>query len=176
LDEKERVAHHEAAHVVIAVLYGIAPTMHGIDLNVPTSAPGAFGNAGVATFDYDASLPGQQQRLDLVRNLAIICAGAASDARILSRPLDEALRAQVSDHQAARGYLALSPLISSEAEADYILEIGLARAAKLLDDNENWLLVETIAKAALGNDGALSRDEIIGRLPERLRDNLLSPN
>ncbi len=67
-------------------------------------------------------------------------------------------------------------MISNAAEADHVLEMGLARAEELLNDIENWSLVETIAKTALGNDGRLSRDEIIGLLPERLRDNLLSPN
>ncbi|WP_460448299.1 hypothetical protein [Alsobacter sp. SYSU BS001988] len=74
---------------------------HGIDLNAPSSANDAFGHAGVLLIDDDDQLPLETQQWDLIRNFMVICAGAASDAKITGMEIGEALSRQVSDHNVA---------------------------------------------------------------------------
>ena len=168
MNYQERVAHHEAAHVVISHLYGGGPTLHGIDITVPSSAPGAFGNAGVGKLVHDQNQPEEDQRNDLLRNVAIICAGAACDARTLHRTLDMAIRMQPGDLAAAQAEIAQSPLIPSPGlssqeelyERELVLRSGLETAEHQLTRPEVWNLVEKVAKACLDNGGKLSKAEI----------------
>jgi hypothetical protein len=165
---EEQVAHHEAAHVVISFLFGGGPTLHGIDITAPSSVPGAFGNAGVGKLIHDENQPEEDQRKDLLRNVAIICAGAACDARTLNRPLEIALEKQPGDLAAAQAEIAQSPLLPSpglspkqeQLERECVLQSGLQTAQHHLARPEIWALVEKIAKACLNNGGKLSKEEI----------------
>jgi hypothetical protein len=165
---QERVAHHEAAHVVMSYLCGGGPTLHGIDITAPSSAPGAFGNAGVGKLIHDQNQPEEDQRKDLLRNVAIICAGAACDAQTLDQTLDMALQMQPGDLAAARAEIAQSPLLpspglSSQEELDereLVLRSGLETAQHRLARPEVWNLVEKVARACLDNGGKLSKNEI----------------
>lgn len=168
MDYREQVAHHEAAHVVVSHIFGGGPTGHGIDLDAPTSVAGAFGNAGVATLIHDPDLPEDEQRKDLGRNVAIILAGAAADARTKGCAIDEALQAQPSDVQIARDTIALSSLISTadrdpaevQKEREIVFQIGCQLAEQRLARPDVWALVEKIAKACLANGGKLSKQQI----------------
>lgn len=168
MEYREQVAHHEAAHVVISHIFGGGPTGHGIDLDAPTSVPGAFGNAGVATLIHDPDLPEKEQKIDLGRNVAIILAGAAADARTKGCAIDEALQSQPSDVRIARDTIARSPLIPTagrdpaevQEEREIVFRIGLQLAEQRLARPDIWAQVETIATACLANGGKLSKQQI----------------
>ena len=87
MNHRELVAHHEAAHAVLAIRAGIGLS-GGIDLDAPTSVDGAFGQAAVSLLVLDDSLPVDEQRLDLARNLPEVWAdrrdrlGAVLTARV----------------------------------------------------------------------------------------------
>jgi len=165
---QEGIAHHEAAHVVISYLYGGGPTLHGIDITAPSSVPGAFGNAGVGKLIHDQNHSEEDQRKDLLKNVAVICAGAACDALTLNRTLDMALKMQPGDLAAVRAEIAQSPLLPSpglspqeeQSERELVLRSGLETAQHQLARPEVWVLVEKVAKACLDNGGKLSKDEI----------------
>jgi hypothetical protein len=167
MEHRARIAHHEAAHVVLAVFYGTGVNEQGIDLNASTSVEGAYGNAAVNLFAHDASLEQQEQQKDLLRNLCIVCAGAASDAKILNRSLREALSQQPGDEKVALRLLAQSTLISRENKSDAqkkeeecILEIALEKARDILGKTDVWALVEEIAQECLRKGGHLTKAEI----------------
>lgn len=168
MDYREQVAHHEAAHVVISHIFGGGPTEHGIDINAPSSMLGAFGNAGVQKLVHDPSLPEQEQRNNLTKNVAITCAGAAADARTVNRSLKQALQMQPSDLRVAQAEIARSPLIqiagrspsAVQVDRNDALQAGLDTAEHHVARPDVWALVEKIAKACLANSGKLSKEEI----------------
>jgi len=160
MNYREKVAHHEAAHAVIALHVGFGIS-EGIDLDAPSSSvDGAFGNVGAYTADYDPALPPEVQRDDLLRNLQVFCAGAASDARNSGVEPREALSKQPGDEDAAIGMLEASPLIGAKAENDHVLNLALQRVVTLLDRPEVWAKVERVARACLKAGGKLSKAEI----------------
>ena len=168
MNYQEQVAHHEAAHVVMSYLYGGGPTLPGIDITTPSSEPVAFGNAGVGKLIHDQNQPEEEQRKDLLRNVAIICAGAACDSRVLNQALDMAVQMQPGDLAAAQAEIAQSPLLPSPGlspqeeldERELVLQSGLEAAQSELARLDVWSLVEKVAKACLGRGGKLSKNEI----------------
>lgn len=116
MDDRRRVAHHEAAHAVLSLRARLGVS-GGINLDAPTSVEGSFGQAAVALLVLDSSLPESEQRPDLARNVSVICAGAASDARILGIDPGDALIAQPGDRSLAIRHAADSAIVSSEEEA-----------------------------------------------------------
>ncbi|MCJ2115710.1 hypothetical protein MKK65_03730 [Methylobacterium sp. J-001] len=168
MNYREQVAHHEAAHVVISHIFRGGPTAHGIDINAPSSMIGAFGNAGVQKLVHDPALPKEEQRNDLIKNVAMTCAGAAADARTMNRPLTQALLMQLGDLKVAQTEIAQSPLIPTsgrspstvQVDRDEALQAGLETAEHHLARPDIWALVEKIAKACLANGGKLSKEEI----------------
>jgi hypothetical protein len=165
MEHSEKVAHHEAAHAVIAVLCGAGLSDHGIDLNAPTSSPGAFGNAGAMLFDHDATLPKDEQQRLLLGNLMTICAGSASDAKISGIELSEALARQPGDKQKALQQLQSTPLIDqdgdgADVERDFLLEHVLDRLTKMLAKSEVWTIIQDVANAALLRGGVLSKADV----------------
>ncbi|MGT2478827.1 hypothetical protein ACU4GR_08010 (plasmid) [Methylobacterium oryzae CBMB20] len=168
MDYREQVAHHEAAHVVISHIFGGGPTEHGIDINAPSSMLGAFGNAGVQKLVHDPSLSEPEQRNDLIKNVAMTCAGAAADAWTMNRSLKQALQMQPSDLKVAQDEIAQSPLIqiagrspsAVQADRDAALQAGLDTAEYHLARPDVWALVQKVATACLANGGKLSKQQI----------------
>lgn len=165
MDIRTQVAHHEAAHVVVSAAFGLEIPERGIDLDAATSVDGAFGNALVNLFVDDPSLSDEQRRKDLVTNVAVVCAGPASDARLLGRSLREALSMQPSDEAIALQLIRASPLLEGPAashaeEAELVIEAGLEAAEAKLGVAANWEAVEAVARAAVQAGGALSKDGI----------------
>src|SRR4051794_22135660 len=115
MNYREQVAHHEAAHAIMGISLGPGIS-GGIDLDATTSVAGATGNIMASLFVPDATLPEEEQRRDLMRNLMIFCAGAASDARITGRSLADALKMQPGDQSAAREHAKLHPILSEEID------------------------------------------------------------
>jgi hypothetical protein len=152
----EMVAHHEAAHSVLAVVYrrGLCG---GIDLHAPTSVPGATGQTNVNLYVPDPTATDEEQRLNLARNLAIICAGAASDAKTGGLAPRAALVAQVGDHRAALAHAALHPVVSGSVQIDFAVNFALDLAVVELAKPVVWLAVEDVAAACLANAGTLDQ-------------------
>lgn len=59
---REKLAHHEAAHAVVALLLDAGLSEIGIDLDAPTSLPGATGTAGVKFLRHDPSASVEEQK------------------------------------------------------------------------------------------------------------------
>jgi hypothetical protein len=85
--------------------------------------------------------------------LAIICAGAASDAQILGRTLSEALAQQPGDENVARDFLNSNPLIETPEELEGLLMAALNYTAKLLDDPTIWNAIKEVAETCTKNGG-----------------------
>lgn len=166
MNHREQVAHHEAAHAVLAICAGIGVN-GGIDLDAPTSVDGAFGQAAVKLLVLDSSLSVAEQRQDLARNLKIICAGAASDARIKGITPLEALQAQPGDYGVALQHARSSAVVESEEEAQYVVtEVGLPHAVDALSRVEVWAAIERVASAVIVSGGRLDQNQLeaIGRI------------
>ncbi len=161
----ERVAHHEAAHAVFAILGGAGLSVAGINLNTPSSVEGAFGNADTNVYIHDDELPPSEQMWQLICNLRTICAGAASDAKISGIPVRDALARQKGDEGRAYEQLHSTPLIDqgsdgAAAEREMVLGIALTRVSTKLAEPTVWATVEAIAKAAIERGGILPKAEI----------------
>lgn len=166
MNHREQVAHHEAAHAVLAICAGIGVN-GGIDLDASTSVDGAFGQAAVNLLVIDNSMSVAEQRQDLARNLKIICAGAASDARIKGITPLEALQAQPGDYGVALRHARSSAVVESEEEAQYVVnEVGLSHAVEALSRAEVWAAIERVAAAVIVSGGRLDQNQVeaIGRI------------
>lgn len=161
MNHRERVAHHEAAHAVIAIFYKAGLTAHGIDLNAPTSVQGASGNAGVNIYVPDFSDPEPELRITCISNLAIICAGAAADARIEGTPLRGALASQTGDEAVARQEAARYPFCSTPAEIEGALVVALDVVWNVLAKPHVWSAVEALAAKLLAQGGKLSSRQVL---------------
>ena len=160
--DRIRVAHHEAAHVVLALRSSAGLSEHGIDLDAPTTVEDAYGIASVNVFDHDESVDEEQQRALLINSLAIICAGAASDAKLRGSALWASLRRQQGDRNAALKLLTASPLIdaTNKKEIVFVLRGTLKKTAQTLDDPAVWNEVKIVAQATLDSGGRLTRSQI----------------
>lgn len=160
MEHREQVAHHEAAHAVVALYLGMG-VCGGIDLDAVTSMEGAFGNAAVNLFVADPSLPLEDQRLDLIRNLAVICAGAASDAKVKGETLENALEAQLGDRAVAIDHARAHPIVGSDEEAEHVvMKLGLPHAGTLVGKASVWDAIVRVAEAALSAGGKLDAAEV----------------
>jgi hypothetical protein len=166
IDYREQVAHREAAQAWTAHYYGAGLPEGGIELDAPSSAERVAGNAGVHLFTQDASLSAAEQMTLLLTNLQIVCAGAASDAKLTGIEPDEALRQQPSDQDVALTLLAQSPLIdkmdqsNADKEIDLVLSVAITEIARLLDEPETWSAVQKLARGVLDAGGKLSKADI----------------
>jgi hypothetical protein len=160
MDDRTRVAYHEAAHAVLAYRLGGHVLEPGIDIDAPSSVTGAYGRAGVTVFAHDDRLDEREQQTAVKHSVAIMCAGAASDAKILGRNLPDALAHQPGDEKAARELLKSSPSVTSPEEIEVVLQGGLKYAARLLERSEIWKAIDAVAQACLKAGGNLSKVEI----------------
>ncbi len=160
MNDREKVAHHEAAHAVLAIRAGFGVS-GGIDLDAPTSVAGAYGNAAIALLELDETLPEDEQRRDLARNLAIICAGAAADAKTGGIDPSDTLLAQPGDYNLAVRHAAESSIVGGDAEARaVVMNVALPIAVRVVDRADVWAAIERVAAAVLNAGGRLDRDKI----------------
>jgi hypothetical protein len=157
---REQLAHHEAAHAVLALHFGAGLASQGIDLDAPTSVQGAYGTASVNLFVPDLTEPQAEQLKVCGSSLAIVCAGAASDARVLGIPLADALAAQPGDESTARQHVALYPFGQTRGDQDNALTAGLEIAERTLQAPGVWDAVEAVAREVLIVGGKLPPDKI----------------
>lgn len=160
MDDRRRVAHNEAAYAVLSLPAGLG-VIGGIDLDASTSIEGAFGQAAVALLVLDPTLPEREQQTDLGRNLSAICAGAASDARILGIDPEAALIAQPGDRSVAIKHAAGSAIVGSEERALMVItKVGLPVAVRDVGRPEVRAAIERLAAAVLESDGRLDRLQV----------------
>jgi hypothetical protein len=157
---RDRIAHHEAAHVVMSVLQGLSVPERGIDIDAPTSVPGATGNVMVNLFNVDANADELVRRALIVSNLEIVCAGAVSDAKIRGRPLRDALRRQPSDERLALELLRNSSLLEEPGEAEALINRALKRVEARFKNKRVWDAIHELAKACIKTGGRLSKLQI----------------
>jgi hypothetical protein len=157
---RSQIAHHEAAHVVVASLYGLEVDDQGINLDAETSVAGARGNSGVKLIDLTLSAE-DDLITDLAQNMAIICAGAASDAKITGATPANALAHQPGDFSVAMEMAHTYPYLMSDANYPEAIKYGLLMAVDQLNKPDVWAVVESIAAACLeSTDGRLSSADI----------------
>ena len=159
MDHREQVAHHEAAHAVMALIVRHGLSHHGMDIDAPPSVPGATGQTGVMTFAADLTQPEADQFKDLGALLAVTLAGAAADARIKGVSLWDALQAQPGDLGVAQGFCAEYPFARGPDEA-MALQMGLEIAEKRLAWPGAWDAVCAVAASCLAAGGKLTKAEI----------------
>ena len=166
MDERTRIAHHEAAHAVIALLFGIGLPDRGIDLDAENQQTGGLGNAAANLWQIDdlRSLTGEEleaaQKGELTyarHNLMTLLAGAASDAKVLGEALPDALAEQTSDHAKAVEILERLAVPPDEHE-ESILNM-LHEVAEAINEPEIWDAIAAVAKSVL-IDGRVSGPEI----------------
>ncbi|MEJ0050185.1 MAG: hypothetical protein WDN02_03040 [Methylovirgula sp.] len=159
MDYRGQVAHHEAPHAVIALMTRLGLSQDGMDIDAPTSVPGAFGKTGVMTHGAELEQPESDQFNDLGRLLAVTLAGAVSDAKLKGLSPSDALQAQPGDLAVAKRFCTEYPFAQDEGEA-VALDRGLQIAAKRLAEPGAWDAVCAVAKACLARGGKLSKLEI----------------
>lgn len=165
MDESERIAHHEAAHAVICLLFGLDLTNAGIDLAAATRN-GAAGQAGVYLHAITAGAPVSDN--NLLTNAAICAAGAASDARIFGEAPLDAFKKQVGDWQAAENLFALAGKGAAD-DPDGFMAAAIEAAYERIERPLIWQAIEAVATATLNNGGVLDPDAI-KRLAQPLID------
>src|SRR5438552_2718456 len=116
MQHRERIAHHEAAHVVMAWFWGAGVLDQGMDIDAPSSVEGAYGRAAVSLFLDDEGFDFEERARDLLRNLTIIFAGAASDAKIAGKSLNAAIDDQPGDKNVALHLLKHSTTVNTAGE------------------------------------------------------------
>ena len=156
---RKDTAHHEAAHAVAS--YHAADRRvpeRGIDLDAATR-DGARGNIATFIFPYDPDGDEEGEMKYFWANLMIICAGPASDARLIKVSLEEAIRQQPSDYENAVKAINATPFARDIEPAEVIAE-AMRRAVAWLNEDGIWAQVQAVASAALAKEGRLSGPEI----------------
>jgi hypothetical protein len=154
-----RVAHHEAGHVMAAVLLG---RRHGWVSIVPEDLPAGRTLGNVQRWEPSEALfrpetPYHVARYQLEQEALVLLAGEAADARYCGSRWRAGHRraGACGDHALVMKYaLHLSGGDAEEAAA-HVAWLG-QRARALIDDDANWAGVQALA-AALLEKGRLSR-------------------
>jgi|GEM_PF-3148175 len=166
LSADEIVAHHEAAHAVIALELGLGILEIGIDLE-RVAVSGGIGSDGCRLFLADLTevprhqLDDEQKRLSghIDVNGTVLAAGPASDAKLLSEDPWTALHKQHSDLTVMRQLLQRAKLDETEEGVESHLRNQLGLAVEALEEAAVWATVEAVAAAVLSR-GPLSGPEI----------------
>ncbi len=166
MDQRERIAHHEAAHAVVALAMGLPAPSAGIDIDRENPETGGLGSffATMWTIEDLTHLTGsalekaQAEEVKYARfNLMAILAGAACDSRVLGEDLMDALSQQPGDRAAAIGILARMAVPLTDHEES--LRSQMSDAASALKEFEIWNAVKEVATATLAT-GQLAGEEI----------------
>ena len=162
MGQLNRVAYHEAAHIVATIAAGLEIPDAGIDLNRPSSVDGAFGSAWVNFFDVTKIEDEPEKLVAAIWNASICCAGAVSDAKILEIELRDALRQQPGDEKHAQ--LCSAEILKDQEEQAIavFMEQFIAKALRTANDvvTRNWSLVKALAEASEAKKGCLNKADI----------------
>ena len=156
LAERELIAHHEAAHAVMAIELGLGLLDVGIDLD-RVNATGGIGNVGCRLFLADlkdvasSDLEDEQRRIAGLIDCSgtVLAAGAASDAKLQDEDPWNALRKQGGDFKQMRDLLRRARLDEVPELEEERLRSQLNLAVQALEDPIVWKAVKAIARAAL---------------------------
>ena len=166
ISDREVIAHHEAAHAVLALELGLGILDVGIDLE-RVDATGGVGNVGCRLFVADLTdvsprnLETEQRRLagQIDCSGTVLAAGAASDARLRDEDPWSALQKQESDFKHMVELLQRARLDETPELAEERLRTQLDLAVEALNDPMVWQAVEVLAQAVLDR-GPLKGSEI----------------
>ena len=102
-----------------------------------------------------------------MRNVIVVCAGPACDAKLTGKCLRQSLSDQWSDHRNVVNVLASSQVIDRSDGKDgrdemaLVLDDGLKRAARHLERHTVWASVKAVSDAVLKAGGKLPGPEIV---------------
>jgi hypothetical protein len=153
-DEDRRIAHHEAAHAVASVIF-VGGLSSGIDLDAENLATGGLGHAGIRLFAFDlrnlGGPPLRRRHHELAdqfeKNMLIILAGSAADARVTGTITANAIRQQHSD--LAEAELMLDRMHLTRRKRQERLSEMFALADEMIADDDIWALIEATANEVL---------------------------
>lgn len=176
LAELDIVAHHEAAHAVLAIELGMGVLDVGIDLE-RVAVTGGIGTVGCRLFVADltdiapSDVESEQRKLSgqIDCSGAVLAGGAASDAKLRGEDPWTALQKQQGDLTHMRDLLQRAKLTPTPEAEDERLREQLALAVEALGDPVVWRAIEVLAGAALERV-QLSGDEI-----KAIADPILEP-
>lgn len=166
MNDRERIAFHEAAHVTVAVEAGLSVQDGGIDIDAPSSVDGAYGRALLHFFQQRRAQIDEDNAQVLLVNLTVALAGAVSDSKFLGKTLRQSLRDQSGDEAEARKLIVEATAIDKEDEIERILEMALKKTEAVLNNSRLWRKVETLAKSVMEAGGKLSKIEIEAALSD----------
>ena len=174
---REVIAHHEAAHAVVAIELGVGILDVGIDLD-RFDESGGVGLVGCRLFIADLTdiepqdVESEQRKLagHIDRTGAVLAAGAAAEAKIAKEDPWLALHHQTDDISRMRELLEQAKLAPTEAAAMDRLRSQLKFSVEVLEDLEVWLAVGAVAEAVLAR-GPLSGPEV-----ESIVEAILAPS
>ena len=165
--ERDIIAHHEAAHAVMAIEVGDGLLDVGINLG-RIDATGGIGNVGCRLFVADlenvtpSDLEVEQRRLAgrIDCSGTVLAAGAASDAKLRGEDPWTALRKQEGDYEHMLDLLRRAKLDATPDLETERLRAQLDLAVQALQDPLVWKAVEAVARGALDRD-ILTGPEIV---------------
>jgi hypothetical protein len=174
---REVIAHHEAAHAVVAIELGVGILDIGIDMS-RFDETGGVGLDGCRLFVADLTdvtpqeVESEQLRLagQIDRTGAVLAAGAAAEARLADEDAWVALHRQSSDIKKMRDLLALAQLAPSEEATNERLRLQLEFSVEVLADPEVWQAVGAVAEAVL------ARGPMTGPQVEQIVEAILAPS
>lgn len=160
MNDRERIAYHEAAHVTVAVEVGLSVQDGGMDIDAPSSVDGAYGRALLHFFQQRWAQIDEDHAEVLLANLTVALAGAVSDAKFLGNTLRQSLRDQQGDEAQARKLIVEATGIDNEDEIERVLEMALKKTEAVLNNPRLWRKVEKLARSVIEAGGKLSKIEI----------------
>ena len=174
--ERTIVAHHEAAHAVLALELGLGVLDVGIDLD-RVHVTGGMGTVGCRLFVADladiapSEVESEQHRLSgqIDCTGAVLAAGAAADAKLRDEDPWIALQKQQGDLTHMKSLLERAQLAPTPEAEEGKLREQLALAVEAIEDPVIWRAVEALAKAAL------ERVRLDGGEVTRIVERLLKP-
>ena len=167
MDQRERIAHHEAAHAVMMIFTKVGVPPGGISIDLVNPATSGLGSVDGRLYDIDLrdlSGPALEARQKeeapaAMCNGLVILAGAVADAKVEGRDAWDCLIEQTSDLSQARDMLRRGQYASVAAQEDQALKVQLDEAKEVLEEREIWAAVQAVARAVL-KTGKLSGPEI----------------
>lgn len=162
----ELIAHHEAAHAVVAIELGLGILDIGIDI-ARVERTGGVGVDGCRLFVCDLSNIAEENLADEKNRQAglidcsgtVLAAGAASDAKMLQCDPWVALQRQQGDFRYMRDLLRQAQLAPTPEEQELRLREQVSMAVEALNDPSVWRAVQAVAQAVL-KSGPLTGAEI----------------
>jgi hypothetical protein len=150
------IAIHEAGHAVVA--HRLGEPVGGIFINE------LYGQTGFQP------LPANAQRMDVERIATLTLAGSVASAIYQGAEYRFTPSGEMLSDEARAADLVERRFGITTLETNKVLQELADRARELLNDGENWALVERLADALLAKGGVLTAPEVAAVVPVSDRD------